>query len=72
MRKRRLVNTSNKYWEKKRQETFVLMFLDDIRFWTYDRWSIGTVDVTKIVRRLVAKDVIEYDMHKWVLKRKLK
>jgi hypothetical protein len=48
------------------------MFLDDIRFWTYDRWSIGTVDVTKIVRRLVAKDVIEYDMHKWVLKRKLK
>lgn len=70
MRKRRLVNTSSKYWEKKRLEMFVLMRLDDLTDWRYGRWSIGTVIVNDAVRRLVAKDVIEYDKHKWVLKRK--
>ena len=70
MRKRRLVNTSSKYWEKKRLEMFVLMRLDDIRYWSNGRWSIGTVVVSDAVRRLVAKNVIEFDRHKWVLKRK--
>ena len=68
MQKRRLVNTSSKYWEKKRLEMFVLMRLDDLN--GYILGYIDDIDVTKTVRRLVAKDVIEYDKHKWVLKRK--